>query len=162
LGMLKTFGVKEGEGLYHEEAIYSLALIYNLVHNRVAQYLKPYNLTPGKFNVLVAIEHHGADQGIPQVDVSKHLIVTPSNMTKLIDKLEKEKLVKRFRLKGDRRVNITKITPQGKQLINDIWDGYKAVLKTFSCHVNQNDQKILADISKGWLEQLLAGKTNVN
>ena len=64
---LKRFGILEGGGKYYEEAIYSLALIYNICSNRMSSYLKGFNLTPGKLNILVAIRHHGGEEGISQV-----------------------------------------------------------------------------------------------
>src|SRR3989338_2671260 len=92
---LETFGVIKGAGRWHEEIIYSLALLYNIVSSAVEHYLKAHDLTIGKLNILIAIKHHGGDKGIRQVQISNHLIVTPSNMTKMLDKLEKDKLVAR-------------------------------------------------------------------
>ena len=87
---LKTFGIPKGQDRYHEEIVYSLALLYNSMITAVENYLKIFNLNTGKLNILMAIKHQGSEEGISQVDISKHLIVTPSNMTKMIDKLENE------------------------------------------------------------------------
>ena len=129
MGILESFGVKEGQGKYYEEAVYSLVLIYNTLYDSVSRYLEPHGLTPGKLNILLAIKHQGGAEGIRQVELSKRLIVTPSNMTKLIDKLEKEGLVTRSALAGDRRVNLMKITPQGTKLLDEVWAGYNQKLK---------------------------------
>jgi DNA-binding MarR family transcriptional regulator len=151
---LQTFGVSQGEGKYHEEAIYSLALIYNIIHSDIASYLKDFQLTPGKLNILIAIKHHGQDKGIRQVEISRHLIVTPSNMTKLVDKLEKEGLVTRSSLEGDRRVNIVQITDKGKALLEQIWEGYNNRLKALFAKVEPNKQKLLSSLLIDWFEIL--------
>lgn len=151
---LTTFGINKGDGKYHEEAIYTLALLYNLINGEISSYLKDYDLTPGKLNVLVVIKHHGGEQGICQVDISKHLIVTPSNMTKMIDKLENEGLVTRSALEGDRRVNITKVTKKGYELLEVVWGGYEEKLKKLTHTLNQGKQKQLADILTEWFEGL--------
>ena len=150
---LQTFGVYKGEGKYHEEALYSLALLYNIISTDISHYHKKYNLTIGKFNVLTAIKHHGGDKGISQVEVSKHLIVTPSNMTIMIDKLEKDGLVKRCPLSGDRRVNIAKITRKGSGLLDRLWPGYNETLKKQMKDISKDKQKAIAVLLVEWFEK---------
>jgi len=65
MSTLATFGVEEGKGRHHEEAIYSLALIYNIIHGEISNYLKEFDLTLGKLNILLAIKHQGGEEGIP-------------------------------------------------------------------------------------------------
>jgi MarR family 2-MHQ and catechol resistance regulon transcriptional repressor len=150
---LHTFGVYKGEGKHQEEALYSMALLYNIISTDISHYLKKYNLTIGKLNVLITIKHHGGDKGIRQVEVSKHLIVTPSNMTNMIDKLEKESLVKRCPLAGDRRVNITKITRKGSDLLDKLWPGYNEVLKNQMKDLSKDKQKAIAALLVEWFEK---------
>lgn len=154
MGKLEDLGVETGKGKYHEEAIYSLALIYNIITDEMTTYFHDFGLTPGKFNILLAIKHHGGEKGVSQVEVSNRLIVTPSNMTKLIDKLEKEGLVVRNSLPGDRRVNILKITVKGTKLLDSVWDGYNERLKNFVSTLEVGQQKVLAGLLTRWLENL--------
>ena len=154
--VLKSFGVEEGKGKYHEEAIYSLVLVYNLIWNDISSYLELHHLTPGKFNILMIIKHHGKVEGIPQVEISKRLILTPSNMTKLIDKLEKDGLVTRSALEGDRRVNLMKITPKGSKVLDQVWGGYNNRLKDLTRGLDQNQQRAAARLLKTWLARLQA------
>jgi len=149
---LEMYGIEKCKN--NEEVIYSLALIYNIIHNQISAYLKDFNLTPGKFNVLVAIKRRGGKEGVRQVEVSKHLIVTPSNMTKLIDKLEKDGLVIRLPLEGDRRVNITKITKKGSDLIDDAWVGYQQIFFDLMDKLDKKDQKQLSSLLMQWLGTL--------
>jgi len=151
---LSTFGVSKGNDNYHEEIIYSIALLYNIVGGDIANYLKEYDLTIGKLNILIAIKHHGGEEGIRQVEVSKHLIVTPSNMTKMIDKLEADTLVTRSALEGDRRVNIVKITKKGSDLLDSLWEGYTEKLKNATKYLNAGKQKQLAELLTEWFEKI--------
>ncbi|MCR4336483.1 MAG: MarR family transcriptional regulator [Candidatus Omnitrophica bacterium] len=153
---LKAFGIEEDKGQYHEEIIYSFVLIYNIIMDDITAYLKSYHLTPGKLNILMVIKHKGRKQGISQVEISKHLIVTPSNMTKLIDKLEKEGLVNRSALEGDRRVNIMNITDQGSQLLDEIWPAYNKKLMDLAADLEQGQQKQMCQLLKIWLDKLQA------
>jgi len=150
---IRTYGVPKGEGRYYEEIVYSMALLYNVIGSDIANYLKEYNLSIGKLNILVAIKHHGSDNGIRQVEISQHLIVTPSNMTKMIDKLEKEGLVTRSALAGDRRVNMVKVTKKGSNLLDSMWDGYTDKLREVVGHLKEDKQKKLAGLLIEWFEK---------
>jgi len=151
---LSIFGVSNGEGKHHEEIIYSLALIYNIISDKTEHYLKNYDLSLGKMNILIAVKHHGGKEGIRQVEISKHLIVTPSNMTKMIDKLEEGRLVERLALKGDRRVNIVRITKKGSDLLDSLWGGYNETLKGFLAGLGKERQKQLSGLLVDWFEKL--------
>ena len=56
------------------------------------------------------IKHLGQQNGIQQNEISKRLLVTPSNITKLLDKLEKENMITRNSKTNDKRVKLIKIT----------------------------------------------------
>jgi DNA-binding MarR family transcriptional regulator len=49
-------------------------------------------------------------------DLSRLMYVTPSNMTGIIDRLEKKSLIERMRKEGDRRVTLIMLTGTGKEL----------------------------------------------
>jgi len=148
---LDQYGISQ-EWNRQEEIVYCTALMYNKVSGLISNYLKEYNLTIGKFNILMALKSYGGVEGIKQVEVSKHLIVTPSNMTKMIDKLEKEGLVTRSALEGDRRVNIVKITKKALNLIDTVWNGYNKVIQNSVQGLTQVQQKQLAGLLKIWFK----------
>ncbi len=55
-------------------------------------------------------------------DLSRLMYVTPSNMTGIIDRLEKKDLIERMRKEGDRRVTLILLTDAGKGLSKNIPD----------------------------------------
>lgn len=151
---IRTYGVPKGEGKYPEEIVYSIALLYNVVSSDISAYLKEYDLSIGKLNILIAIKRHGGSDGIRQVEVSQHLIVTPSNMTKMIDKLEADGLAERSALAGDRRVNMIKVTSKGSKLLDSIWDGYIGKIKQSVKGLKGGQQKQLASLLTDWFESM--------
>ncbi len=150
----RSFGIEVGQGKYHEEAIYGIVLLYNLINGEISSFLKPYELTPAKFNVLMTIKHQGGSSGISQVEISKHLIVTPSNMTRLLDKLEKEKLVHRISNKNDRRANIIKISERGGRLLDSVWPGYQKVLRRLGSLLTKAEQKTFDALLMKWISEV--------
>ncbi|MBD3246689.1 MAG: MarR family transcriptional regulator [Candidatus Omnitrophica bacterium] len=105
-------------------------------------------------NILMVVKHRGGESGISQVGVSNQLIVTPSNMTKMIDKLEKKGLVRRTALPGDRRVRRVKVTQAGSELLDSLWPGYLRVLQQLVAAVPQKKQRQLAVLLTEWLEKM--------
>ena len=152
---LEPFGIFPGRGKDYEDVMHCMALIYNICNARLSHFLRQYGLSIGKFNILVAIKVHGQEEGLSQVDISKHLIVTPSNMTKLIDKLEQDGMVTRSAMPQDRRVNMIKVTPSTAEMIDSIWDDYSRLLKDCMAGLNNEDQSILAARLIKWLDALL-------
>lgn len=145
MNYFETFGINVGKGKYHEEVVYSIVLAFNLLNNEMTAYLKDFNLTPAKFNVLLVIRHQGGKDGISQVEISKKLIVTASNMTRLLDKMEKEKLVQKASQEGDRRVKIIKITEKASKLLDAVWPGYNEKLEKLASGLEKDEQKIVSE-----------------
>jgi len=54
--------------------------------------------------------------------LSRELYVTPSNITGIIDRLEKKGLVQRVRKEGDRRVALITLTQAGEQFSSQLPD----------------------------------------
>jgi DNA-binding MarR family transcriptional regulator len=132
-----------------------MAFLYNIVSADIDAFLGPFGLSAGKFNILMVVKHQGGAQGLRQVEISERLILTPSNMTKLIDKLEAEGLVSRSSLEGDRRVNIVRITAKGSKLLDALWQGYAQRLKKSVAPLTKPEQKQLAALMTGWLERVV-------
>jgi len=153
---LKTYGIDNKTNPVEITLVHSIALLYNGLINEISPLLTAFDLTPGKFNALMVIKNHGREEGISQVDISRRLIVTPSNMTRLIDKLEEEKLIERLSLEGDRRVNLVRITARGSQLLENIWPRYEAKVKEAAQMLDKQEQQSLNHLLTGWLTKLTA------
>ena len=52
--------------------------------------------------------------------LSDAMLVTPANVTGIVDRLEEKKLVRRTPGEGDRRATIIEITPEGKSLYEKV------------------------------------------
>ena len=151
----ESFGVQVGNGKYHEEVVYGVAMVYTALYNNISAYLIKFDLTPAKMNVLMVIKHQGKDKGISQIDIGKRLMVTASNMTRLLDKLEDEGLITRSALYGDRRVKVIKVTSKGSKLLDDVWPGYQARLKGLADELSKQDQKAMAGMLQKWLSGMI-------
>lgn len=80
---------------------------------------KQYGLTGPQSLVLRLLIKKGA---LSSADLSRQMYVTPSNITGIIDRLEKKELVERIRKQGDRRVALITLTQSGHKLGQTIPD----------------------------------------
>ena len=149
-----SFGIEVGKKRFYEEAVYGVALVYAALYNEISAYLDRYGLSPAKMNALMIIKHQGKDTGISQIAIGKRLMVTASNMTRLIDNLEKDGLIERCAHRQDRRVNVIRITQKGAKLMDDIWPGYQQIIKNLAGTVPAADQKHISRLLRRWFEQM--------
>lgn len=151
---LDKFGIEIKEGKYHEAAIYGVACAYALMEKKISDYLRGFKLTPAKFNALMVIKHKGKESGLSQIEIGRSLIVSASNMTRLLDKLEKEGFVERLSQKGDRRVNLVKISKKGSVILDKAWPGYHKGIMEVSSLLNTEELKELSRLIIKWCSRL--------
>lgn len=150
--LLNRFNVEDDN--LEEKTVYSLAHTYSLIEKKIEEYLKLYNLSVTKFNCLMVIKHQGKETGISQIEISKRLIVTTSNIAKLLDKLDTEDLIERSVLKEDRRINLVKITQKGSDLLDQIWPGYKSVIQEVTDLIAHKQLQELYELLSEWYNRL--------
>lgn len=125
MSIFAQLGVRDGKDRIKEEVLYNLAACYVLLDRKISHFLAPYDLSPVKMNALLMIKHVGKKEGLSQVEIGKRMIVSAGNITRLIDRLEDEKLVEHFSKPGDRRVKLIRITKKAADLLNKVWPIYK-------------------------------------
>jgi DNA-binding MarR family transcriptional regulator len=72
-------------------------------------------MTDARFTLLVTL-YFTKDRRLAQNEISRELGVSRTNITNLIDGLERDGLVKRIANPADRRVSHAQLTPEGEQL----------------------------------------------
>jgi DNA-binding MarR family transcriptional regulator len=78
-------------------------------------------------------------------ELADHMVLSRSNITRLIDKLEDEGLVLRERLQDDRRGAAALITSAGKRLRKSTWAVYeKAIAELFEAPLTSSERETLA------------------
>lgn len=77
-----------------------------------------HGITLPQFDVLAELDN--ADQELTMSELSQHLVVSNGNITGVIDRLEREKFLKRVRSSEDRRVQHLRLTKSGKERFQSI------------------------------------------
>jgi DNA-binding MarR family transcriptional regulator len=154
MSVLERFCINTGKDNFRETSVYALACAYSHVEKAIAEYLRPYALTPAKFNAMMVIKHAGKNEGLSQIDIGRRLIVTASNMTRLLDNLEKEGYIERFAQKGDRRVNLIKISKKGSRILDNVWPGYYSKILEIADLLEKDDSKAVSRYLIKWCDKL--------
>ena len=77
-----------------------------------------YGVTCTGFEVLRILR--ASAPGLPRREIAQRLTSRAPDVTRLVDRLEREGLVKRARVVEDRRLSVTRITPKGTSLVERI------------------------------------------
>src|SRR5215472_14361498 len=140
-----------GESASHAWAIFltAHAVLVEAVEARLADA----GLPPlAWYDVLWALERLG-DGRSRMHELADLVVLSRSNLTRLVDRLEEAKLVRRVRSEDDRRGAYAEITPEGRKLRRRMWPVYStAIAELFAAHLSGQDAKTIGKA----LERVLA------
>ena len=102
-----------------QDLVWSIRRLVHAVYLDSQKISKRYGLTGPQSAVIRNLYNNGP---MSSADLSRNLFVTPSNITGIIDRLEKKKLVERIKKKGDRRVSLITLTNTGNELSKTLPD----------------------------------------
>ena len=101
-----------------QEATLNILRTSDQLQNRLGKLFREYGLTPSQYNVLRILRGEG--KPLPSLEIAERTIQVVPAITGLIDRLEKQELVRRKRSTEDRRVVYVEITGKAKQILKKI------------------------------------------
>ena len=117
-------------------------LRFNLLsHKRLETDLEKQGLTPPQFYVLATIGYAG---GLPFGEIGAKMMVTVSNLTGIVDRLEEKKLVTRERDEHDRRVVRVVLTEKGAKLYKNTIPLFEKSISMIFTPLSKPEQKELS------------------
>ena len=135
--------------------VYALARTYGLVMRQLTKVYKRFGLSAASFNLLVLLQRGKDPESFTQQAIGARLVVSPSDMTGLIDRLEKKGLVRRVPGK-DRRTNLIQLTPKGSRLVEEVWPHHAQAMKRLSSALRADEAHVLARALTGLRESIVA------
>ena len=100
------------------DAFVKLLRAAHWVSYRAGEHRRRAGLTEAQFGVLEALYHKGT---LIQVEIAGKLLSSPSNLTLVLDNLERDGLIERGRDTDDRRRINVRLTPAGRRRIRDLF-----------------------------------------
>ncbi len=126
-----------------DEAVITLLKTIDHVNRITTEAMEPFGITSAQYNVLRILRGAG-NEGLPTLELADRMVVHSPGITRMIDRLEKKKLVRRIRSKKDRRVVNCMITEKGLKLLSQM-----------DQPVSEMNKKIVQNLDSKQLDQLV-------
>jgi DNA-binding MarR family transcriptional regulator len=95
---------------------------------------RPHGLSGAQYNVLNVVALHA--DGLSQRELSEHLVVDRSNITGLVDRMEKAGWLRRRDDPQDRRVYRVLLTPAGRRLWEKVTPEYLSAVRQVTAGIS--------------------------
>lgn len=124
-------------------------IVFFKTYNEIIKYIKKniskHNLDLNEFSVLEVIYHY---QEITIQDINSKVLVAPSSLTYILNKLLDKKIIKRSKCKKDNRVTYISLTEEGRAYSDEIFnDHYDSMKNSFNI-LSKDDKEKLTNILK--------------
>jgi DNA-binding MarR family transcriptional regulator len=126
-----------------QEAGVALLRTADVVRRRIARFIEPAGITGQQYNVL-RILRGANDEGLPTLEIARRMIEQTPGITRLLDRLERRRLVRRERCASDRRQVLCWITQDGQ-----------ALLEGLDATIDRADQEVLGRLDLADLSRLI-------
>lgn len=92
------------------------------------------------YELYLAPDHH-----LRMSELARSALLSRSGLTRLVDKLEREKLLERKSCPKDGRVQHAVLTPKGVEMLRKIWPIYRAgIAQHFAAHLTEAEAREFA------------------
>jgi DNA-binding MarR family transcriptional regulator len=128
-----------------EEVVFvELLRTTDLLTRQLTQVIKSEDLSSAQYNVLRILR--GAPEGLPCGEIGARMTAHDPDITRLLDRLEKRSLISRCRESKDRRMVLTRITPEGLELLARLDEPVRAQHRSHLGHLGRERLRTLADL----------------
>ena len=120
------------------EAILNILVAAGHIRERVNRVCGVHDISNTQFNVLRILKG-GPPEGYPRHEIQERMLERAPDVTRLIDRLELRGLVERARSASDRRLSVTRITPAGVALLEELQPHISRLVEEIGRRVNVQD-----------------------
>jgi DNA-binding MarR family transcriptional regulator len=106
--------------------------------------LKTEDVSANQYNVLRILR--GSPEGLPCGEIASRMITRDPDITRLLDRLEKRNLISRCRETKDRRMVMTRITPDGLKLLSRLDEPIEEAHRKQLGHLGRERLRALSEL----------------
>jgi DNA-binding MarR family transcriptional regulator len=104
---------------------------------------RPFNLSPVEFAVVAAIED---EPGLDQRRLANRLAIDTVSTSKILDRLERLRLVRRTVNSDDRRARVLSLTPRGREVRVKIGVGFRVAHEKIMAPLSLDEQRCFVEL----------------
>jgi len=127
-----------------EAAFLDLLRTTDILSRGLVGVLRSEDLSSTQYNVLRILR--GAPDGLPCGEIAGRMITRDPDVTRLLDRLEKRKLITRSRETRDRRTVMGRISPEGLKLLARLDEPVQAAHRKQLGHLGRERLRALAEL----------------
>lgn len=128
-----------------EEALLNVERTADHLRREVQLLLKPQGLTSTQYNALRILRGAGME-GLTCSELGNRLVSSDPDITRLLDRLAKQGLVRRQRHSRDRRIVLTEITEEGLRTLERITPALDNCVRSLLNHMEAGRLEMLIDL----------------
>jgi len=136
--------IKQNINSARHEALLNVVHTVSCLSKISRKFFSKFEITEAQYNVMIIIKLE--KRSLTQVEISERMVSSRSNVTSLIDKLQKKDYVHRLPVKGDRRVYAVELTEKGKNKVNVIEPHYIKAVEKAMAKFSTNESKKLSEL----------------
>jgi DNA-binding MarR family transcriptional regulator len=126
-----------------QEALLSVIVAANALNDLMDRLCDEHKITRAQYNVL-RILRGVHPQGHARCEIARRMVDRASDITRLVDRLQVRRLVKRSRGSEDQREAVTSITAKGLKLLNAMQPPIDAATRSILGHLSDEDCRELS------------------
>ena len=128
-----------------EETVFlELLRTTDMLTRKLVTVLKEDELSSNQYNVLRILR--GAPEGLPCGEIASRMITRDPDITRLLDRLEKRRLISRCRETKDRRMVMARITREGLKLLGNLDESVEEAHRRQLGHLGRERLRALTDL----------------
>ena len=121
------------------------------VNRTVSKKLAQWNLSVPKYGIILQLYEN---ESLPLSELSKLVFCGNSNLTALVDRMERDDLVKRVNHDSDRRIKEIRLTEKGRELAPKVIAEYRPFLHQMMRCFSPDEQQVLIKLLTRLKERL--------
>ena len=128
-----------------QEALLSVVVAANILNELMDRLCEEHKITRAQYNVL-RILRGAYPEGHPRCEIACRMLDRASDVTRLVDRLQARRLVKRSRGSEDQRQAVTVITPKGLKLLEVMAPRMEAETRKVLARLSDEDCRALSGL----------------
>lgn len=144
--MARTKTALEPSFVLEQEVGLELIRTFNVVEGAHSRFFKDFGITGQQYNVLRILYVRDDGSGLPCQRIVDRLVTAAPDLTRLLDRLERNGWIERFRPEHDRRVVLSRLTDAGWDLVERIHPALIELERSILGHLPPADLERLQEL----------------
>jgi DNA-binding MarR family transcriptional regulator len=136
-----------------EEVFLNIVRTADQLQRRMTEIFADMDLSRTQYNVLRILRGAG-EHGLACGEIGERMITRDPDITRLLDRMEKRKLISRAREKEDRRVVTAKIEPAGLELLKKLDGPITQMHRSQLGHIDPKQQEVFIRLLESAREKI--------